>query len=278
MALDRPHLQLARASHLALVLALMSGCPSPGPGTRAQGAEPAPPEAPGRTEPPAPTEVPGIAIAPLAENVWLHTSYHELPGIGPFPSHGLLVKAGGTLYLIDTAWSETQTRELLALAEKQLSMRVEVAVVTHAHGDKMGGMGALHAAGVITHAHPLSNRDAPTRDLQPARHDLALVDASVRFADGAIEVFYPGPGHTRDNIVVYLPQVGVLHGGCLIRPGASRSLGNTADADIGHWDTAALALAARYPEVQVVVPSHGPPGGPELLQHTATLVERHRSR
>jgi len=32
-------------------------------------------------------------------------------------------------------------------------------------------------------------------------------------------------------------------------------------------------VAARYPDARVVIPSHGPAGGRELLDHTIALAE-----
>ena len=87
-----------------------------------------------------------------------------------------------------------------------------------------------------------------------------------------VEVFAPGPAHTADNVVVWLPAQGVLFGGCMIRPAGARALGNLADADLASWPSSALRVAARYREARVVIPSHGDPGEASLLVHTADLA------
>ena len=102
---------------------------------------------------------------------------------------------------------------------------------------------------------------------------------ALPFGDRHIEVFYPGPGHTVDNVVVYVPHARVLYGGCLIRPGSSKSLGNTADADLKRWAESVALVRDRYGDrVDIVVPSHGPPRGPEVLDHTIELVETNKNR
>lgn len=63
----------------------------------------------------------------------------------------------------------------------------------------------------------------------------------------------------------------VLFGGCAVRPGSSSLLGNTEDADVGGWPEAIRRVQARFPAVEVVVPSHGPPGDRTLLFHTIGL-------
>ncbi|HLT38980.1 MAG TPA: subclass B1 metallo-beta-lactamase, partial [Enhygromyxa sp.] len=203
---------------------------------------------------------------------------HDVPGLGPFPSSGLLVQVGDQLVLIDTAWTDPQTEQLADEAAQRLGAEIDTLIVTHAHYDKMGGVAVLNDRGVRTLAIAITNEAATTRDLVPTRETLQLdAEDSARLADGAIEVFYPGPGHTDDNVVVYLRDSKVLFGGCMIRPGESDSLGNTADADIDRWDQSVQRVMERYPDATVVVPSHGPPAGPELLGHTIELVTAHRA-
>lgn len=222
--------------------------------------------------------VPPPSLQKVADGVWMHVSYGLVPGLGPFLSHGLVVDTGGGVLLVDTAWTEGDTKTLLGLIEQATGELPTAAVVTHAHADKMGGMEALAAAGVPTYAHPLTNADAPARDLLPAERTI-LDDRDAEVLDGLfgdsgqVEVFYPGPGHTRDNIVLYYAPARVLFGGCLIRPGASKSLGNTADADVPRWAESVRAVQKRFPDVEIVIPSHGPKGGRELLSHTIELAE-----
>ena len=134
----------------------------------------------------------------------------------------------------------------------------------------MGGMAALEEVGIETMASHLTNQAAPSRDLLPAAVSLDL-ERPASIAVG-VEAFYPGPGHTIDNIVVYVADARVLFGGCLIRPGASTTLGNTDDADVAEWSSSVERAAERYTTAEIVVPSHGSWAGRELLDHTARLA------
>ena len=218
-----------------------------------------------------------LSFTELAPGVWLHTAYKDVPPYGPIPTNGLIVASGpGEAVLVDSAWDDAQTARVLAFADGTLGRRVTASVHTHAHDDKMGGVAALRAAGVATFAQGMTNVAAPARGLTPTEHTLRIGDdgtAAPRADLPGLTVFYPGPGHTADNVVVRVEGTDVLFGGCLIRPGGSGSLGNTADADIAHWDRAARAVAARFPDAAIIVPSHGAPGGRTLLEHTAALAE-----
>lgn len=217
--------------------------------------------------------LPAPSLEKIADGVWIHKSYAMAPGYGKMLSQGLVVDMGDDLLLVDTAWTDEETAALLKLVEDAAGRKPTLAVVTHAHRDKMGGMKTLHAAGVKTLAHPLTNEDAPKRGLLPA--DAAILDGQDEetLGAGAVTVFYPGAGHTRDNIVVYVPRAKVLFGGCLIRPGETDNLGNTADGDVNNWANAVRKVAARFPEAEIVIPTHGPKGGRALLDHTIALAE-----
>ena len=219
---------------------------------------------------------PPVTLTPLSEGVWLHSSYRVIEPYGPIVTNGLLVASEDGAWLIDTAWTDEQTREVLRLAQAA-GHPVAHAVFTHAHDDKMGGVAALKAAGIETHAHPLSNALAPKRGLEAAHADLAVAaDGTSTLQTGrprSLEIFYPGPAHTMDNIVVYVPTARVLFGGCIVRPGDAADLGNTADADVGRWATSTQAVASRFLDARIVVPSHGTPGTRALLDHTIALAK-----
>lgn len=55
-------------------------------------------------------------------------------------------------------------------------------------------------------------------------------DMLLTYGPSSLEVFYPGPGHTPDNSVVYLPAHKLLYGGCFIKSKESVSLGNIEEA------------------------------------------------
>ncbi|HSQ58888.1 MAG TPA: MBL fold metallo-hydrolase, partial [Acidobacteriota bacterium] len=146
-------------------------------------------------------------------------------------------------------------------------------MVTHFHADRLGGAAALQRRGIAFPGHPLTAGLAATLRLPPPRTLPGLARAGgVEHVESA-EVFYPGPAHTRDNVVVWLPKSRVLVGGCAVRAAGTTALGNVADADVREWPRSIRRVLERYGSADVVVPGHGKPGGRELLEHTIALAK-----
>jgi metallo-beta-lactamase class B len=211
-----------------------------------------------------------LSVRPLGHGLWRHVSTAEVPGFGLVPSNGLVVVGSQGALLIDTPWTRPQTRRLLAWVHHALGVEVKEAIVTHSHADRIGGIDEL--AGVRVHALPATTALA-------ARHGhpfqaVALPDeASLALVGLTVETFFPGAGHTGDNLVVWLPAWQLLFGGCFIKSAQAQGLGNVEDADVASWRSGVQRVIARYPEAVTVVPGHGEPGGPALLVHTGQLVD-----
>jgi metallo-beta-lactamase class B VIM len=213
-----------------------------------------------------------LQVRDLRPGVWLHTSWHVLDDGTRFPSNGLLVRDGDHLILVDTAWGEEPTEQLLAWVDAALKLPVRAAVITHFHDDRLGGAPALARRGIPFYGHPLTPALAATIKL-PAPQVLAkLGNAGGVDHVGTAEVFYPGPAHTRDNVVVWLPDSRVLFGGCAVRA-ATSGLGNVADADLDAYPASMRRVLERYGAAEVVVPGHGDVGGTDLLRHTLLLFK-----
>ena len=85
-------------------------------------------------------------------------------------------------------------------------------------------------------------------------------------------MFYPGAGHTQDNIVVWLPKQKILFGGCFVKSIHSKNLGNMEDASVKDWPKSIQKVINKYPNIKIVVPGHGKVGDVNLLKHTAQLA------
>jgi glyoxylase-like metal-dependent hydrolase (beta-lactamase superfamily II) len=211
---------------------------------------------------------PDLTVRPIAKGFWLHVSKDD-QGRG---ANGLIVQIQGGVLLVDTPWTNDQTERLLAHAKARIG-EVSEALVTHSHPDRMGGIATLLRHHVrtrsidLTVAKAFGNAGGVPEVLFSAAQEL------YRDPRG-FEVYYPGPGHTVDNTVVWFPRARLLHGGCLVKSEDTGDLGYVAEADLAAWPSSIAKLKARYPQIAILVPGHGKVGTAAALDRTLELLRR----
>jgi glyoxylase-like metal-dependent hydrolase (beta-lactamase superfamily II) len=151
---------------------------------------------------------------------------------------------------------------------------VRYVIVTHYHADHVYGLQSFKAAGATILAHQggreYLNSDTAQRRLEASRADLApwvnadtrlvpadrwLDDAGadLRLGSVDIQIRHVGPAHSPEDLVVFVPQLGVLFAGDLFFRGRIPYVGQ---ADSRQWIASLERLIAFRPKV--VIPGHGP--------------------
>lgn len=212
-----------------------------------------------------------LRVESLLPGIWLHTSWRTLSSGARFPANGLLVRNRNELIMVDTAWGADATEELMQWIDRELRLPVSAAVVTHFHEDSMGGAGVLQKRSIPVWAHPFTLAQSGSSGLLTPLTAFTKSN-TVQFRN--LEIFYPGAGHSIDNVVVWVPASTALFGSCAVRSPEFDGRGNTADADIANWPHAIQNVKQRYPEATLVIPGHGTPGTTALLTHTIGLFEK----
>lgn len=146
------------------------------------------------------------------------------------------------------------------------------AIVTHAHDDRIGGLNTLYKYGVKVHSTKLTADFARQQGYDRPLGDLKNV-TKLQFGDMKIETFYPGKGHTEDNMTVWLPEDKLLFGGCLIKALETKEIVPTQGFYPDQWPRAVRKVMKRYQDISIVVPGHGSPGDDRLLPHTISLLK-----
>jgi metallo-beta-lactamase class B len=197
-----------------------------------------------------------------------------------FASNSVVLRMpGGEVILVDTPCTSKATARLVDWVRNRLEPKVIVAVNTHYHVDRLGGNGALRRLGIVSWGTSHTARlveergrleaTAPGDRLIPPEH---LFDENQPIKLHGLEIFYPGAGHTPDNIVVWDPLRRILAGGCLII-GWPR-LGNMREADPSSWLEALDKVERLAPAI--VIPGHGERSDPELIENTRMLLRNYQ--
>lgn len=218
---------------------------------------------------------PTVWVKPLAANLWVTSFTFDAGGrFGWIPCNGLIVAHADGPIIVDTGNNREQGETLLAITQRVTGRPAAKAIATHFHGDRTGGGEAMRAANVPVYAHPFSVRLAGAYGFPAPLPVRGLEKEPV--AMGPIELFFPGAGHTRDNITVWHGESQTLFGGCLVRATTDNQLGSKSDADATAFPVTIERLAARYPERRVVIPGHGSAAGDGVAWTAGLLAQRTR--
>ena len=214
-------------------------------------------------------EMPKAKITKLTDNVYQHISYKKVGSHGVVGASGLVVIDGANAHIIDTPWTVRDTKKLVSwIASKNLTLKS--AVVTHFHPDASGGLSYLNSLQIKTYATPLTNELLDSKNRAKSNHEIK--GNEYELLTNKIEVFYPGAGHSQDNVVVWLAKEKILFGGCFVKSIESKGLGYTGHASVEDWPISIQNVINKYPNVDKVVPGHGEIGDISLLRHTAQLA------
>jgi cyclase len=208
-------------------------------------------------------------------------AYLQPDGSWGWSNAGLLVGSSSS-FLIDTLFSLDLTRRMLdAMAVHTAAAPIGTLVNTHANGDHCFGNQLVDGARVImsqataeelSHV-PASLLHAMKQDPGPLgevfRHmfgpfDFSGIDVpppdetftgamSLTIDDRAIELIQLGPAHTDGDVIVHLPDAGIVYtGDLLFIDGTPISWAGT----LTNWMQAVDRIIALAPSV--IVPGHGP--------------------
>ncbi|WP_405054467.1 DIM/SIM/IMP family subclass B1 metallo-beta-lactamase [Thalassotalea fonticola] len=211
-----------------------------------------------------------LKIKEIDKDVYLHTSFKQVEGYGLVDSNGLIVIDENQAFIIDTPWSKHDTKVLINWIEKQ-GYELKASISTHSHDDRSAGIGILNSKSIPTFTSKLTH-EFLVKDSKPTATNIFDKD-EFSLKKGHIEVFYPGAGHTEDNLVVWLPKTGILFGGCLVRSLDWSSLGYIGDASVDSWSNSIASIKSKYADIKMVVPGHGKIGNKQILEHTINLAD-----
>jgi len=209
-------------------------------------------------------------------------AYIQPDGSWMINNTGAILGGSGVL-LIDTTSTEARNRALLAaVGERAAGLPVRAAVNTHHHGDHTYGNWLL-PAGIPIVAHRRCRDEVlragmvaralfPTADygrVELAPPNLTFERTLTLHVDGIrVELEFVGPAHTLGDVIVWLPEQGVVFTGDLVFHGGHPFL---AEGCLANWPAALERV--RQLGARVLVPGHGPIASPEVLDAMLDYAE-----
>ena len=213
-----------------------------------------------------------LEVERLAPGTYLHRSYLSTEDFGKVACNGVIFTDGPAAVVFDTPPDTATSRELLDFLERELRLSVTAVVPTHFHADCLGGLPEFHRRHIPSYA-TQSTIDLAASHEHPVPQ--TAFDSLLTLPVGAVSVsvYFPGAGHTPDNVIAYFPSDRILFGGCLVKALGAKK-GNLDDADVNSWSASIARSMQQYPGAERIVPGHGATGDRSLLEYTERLFSR----
>lgn len=213
-----------------------------------------------------------LTISHLTRDYYIYTTYKPING-KPFPSNGMYCVTEHGVVMFDTPWDTTQVQPLLDSINKRHHKNVVLCIATHYHDDRTAGLDYLKIKGVKTYSSKQTFDLCEEYNEKQAEFYFTQ-DTTFIFGKHSFQTYYPGEGHTKDNIVIWCSDAHILYGGCLVKSIDNNGLGNIADANLNEWSTSIRSVLKKFPKAQFVIPGHYGWSGKHALRHTLKLLKK----
>jgi metallo-beta-lactamase class B len=212
-----------------------------------------------------------LKIAHLTGDFYVYTTYNTYEGY-QVPANGMYLVTNDGVAMFDTPWDTTQFQPLLDSIQLRHNRPVVWAIATHWHSDKTAGLEYYRQRGIKTYTtvltDELSKKNGKKRAAFLLANDTVFTIGQYRF-----ETYYPGQGHTVDNIVVWFKKEKILYGGCLIKGVDADNLGYLGDANVAEYATTLKRVQKKCKKPKFIVIAHSDWKNTHSLKHSIKMAE-----
>ena len=175
--------------------------------------------------------------------------------------------------LFDTPWDTTQFQPLLDSIQLKHNKSVTICIATHWHSDRTEGLEYYKQKGIKTYTTLLTDEWSKKNHKKRAEH-LMEKDTVFKVGQYAFETYYPGQGHTKDNIVIWFDKEKILYGGCLIKGADAENLGYLGDANVTAYASTLKKVRKKCRNPKFIIISHSDWHNLNSLKHSIKLAKQ----
>ena len=213
-----------------------------------------------------------LKINHLTGDFYIYTTYNTYKG-AKIPANGMYLLTTDGVMLFDTPWDTTQFQPLLDSIEWKHNKKVTHCIATHWHDDRTEGLGYYKRLGIKTYTTALTDALCKKNGMKTADF-LIEKDTVFSLGNDSFVTYYPGPGHTEDNIVLWFENERILYGGCLIKGVDARNLGYLGDANVLEYETTLRNVQKKFPDPRFIIISHSDWKNRNSLKHSINLARK----
>lgn len=215
-----------------------------------------------------------LEIVPLTGNFYVYTTYNTYEN-DRTPAHGMYLVTDSGVVLFDTPWDTTQFQPLLDSIKARHQKNVVSCIATHWHSDRTEGLAYYRQLGIKTYTTTLTDSLCQVNNKKRAEF-LLTKDTLFNIGGYTYETYYPGPGHTADNIVVWFPKERILLGGCLIKGAEATHLGFLGDGNKQLYASTLENVKRKFPRPAFIIVSHNDWRNSNSLKHSIKMARKLR--
>ena len=217
------------------------------------------------------TNEPKLKISHLTGDFYIYITYNTYEG-SKIPANGMYLVTENGVALFDTPWDTTQFQPLLDSIKLKHNKDVTICIATHWHSDRTDGLEYYKQKGIKTYTTKLTD-DLSKKNNKKRAEYLIEKDTIFNIGQYSFETYYPGQGHTEDNIVLWFNKEKVLYGGCLIKGAEAENLGYLGDGNVFEYETTLKNVQKKYPDPKYIIVSHHNWNNINSLKHSIKMAK-----
>lgn len=215
-----------------------------------------------------------LKITHLTGDLYVFVSYGTFEG-KHYPANAMYMVTPKGVVLFDTPWESQYYQALLDSIWNHHHKKVIMCISTHFHDDRTSGLTYYNSKGIKTYTTAMTDSLSVINHNHRANY-LIHGDTTFHVGGNTFETYYPGPGHSPDNIVIWFPKEKVLYGGCLIKSVAVNSLGNLGDANVKAWGQSLKKLQKKFSDPSYMIVGHNKWRNKQSIKHTLYLISTYK--
>lgn len=213
-----------------------------------------------------------LNISHLTGDFFVFTTYNYYKG-NRIPANGMYLLTNKGVVMFDSPWDTTQFQPLLDSIRIRHKKSVVLCIATHFHEDRTGGLEYYKPQGIKTYTTSQTDELSKKRGMKRAEF---LINNDTVFTVGqySFQTYFPGHGHTPDNIVIWFEKERILYAGCLIKSVEDSSLGNLSDANVNEYANTIENVQIKCKNPIYIIPGHNDWTNKQSLRHTLNMARK----
>lgn len=212
-----------------------------------------------------------LKISHLTGDFYIYTTYNTYQE-SQVPANGMYLLTDNGVVMFDTPWDTTQFQPLLDSIKLKHNKTVLMCFATHWHSDKTAGLEYYRQQGIKTYTTVLT--DELSRKNNKKRAEFLMANDTVfHVGQYLFETYYPGQGHTLDNIVIWFKKEKILYGGCLIKGADAADLGYLDDGNLTAYAATLKKVRQKCREPKFIIIAHSDWKNINSLKHSLIMAK-----